>query len=72
MAYIITNSSGNRFGVHKHKYYELIEKEGYTGEIIEDKKSSDYTVSELKEMKDDVKDWESFIKDDDRKSVHKL
>lgn len=35
MAYIITNSSGNRCGVSEKKYYELVEKEGYTGEIIE-------------------------------------
>lgn len=35
MAYIITNSSGNRCGVTEKMYNELIQKEGYTGEIIE-------------------------------------
>lgn len=36
MAYIITNSSGNRCGVTEKRYYELVDKKGYTGEIIED------------------------------------
>lgn len=39
MAYIIINSSGNRCGVSEEKYKELIQKDGYTGEIIDDKPS---------------------------------
>lgn len=36
------------------------------------KKSSDYTIAELREMKPDVEDWESFIEGDDRKSVKQI
>lgn len=73
MAYIITNSSGNRCGVTKKLYNELIGKEGYTGEITDSKKTStDYTVAELRDMKDDIEDWDSFIEGDNRKSIHSL
>lgn len=72
MAYIITNKSGNRCGVSEKRYYELIDQEGYTGEITESKISQDYTIAELRDMKDDIEDWDSFIAGDSRKSVTQI
>ena len=60
-------------GVYIHGNYPNIEK-AYKGKLItfESKKSSDYTIAELREMKPDVEDWESFIEGDERKSVTQI
>jgi hypothetical protein len=75
MAYIITNPSGNKCGVTEKAYYELVSKEGYTGEILEEKSNSNaYTISELRELKPTMEDeeWEEFTKEDNRKSISQL
>ena len=60
-------------GVYVHGNYPNIEK-AYKGKLItfEENKSIDYTIAELREMKPDVEDWESFIKGDTRKSVSQI
>lgn len=35
-------------------------------------KSSDYTIAELRDMKDSIDDWDSFIEGDNRKSVSQI
>ena len=74
-AYIITNASGTRSGVSESQYNYLKDKDGYTAEIVdgEEKTSTDYTIAELEEKRDDFSDenWEAFIADDDRTSVPK-
>lgn len=75
MAYIITNSSGNRCGVSEKIYYELVGQKGYTGEIIEEKSdSTKFTINELRELKPTLssEDWEIFTKNDKRKSISQL
>lgn len=34
--------------------------------------SKNYTIAELREMKSDIEDWDSFIKGDTRKSVTQI
>lgn len=48
-------------------------REAYKGKLIsESKKSTDYTIAELRDIKDSIDDWESFTEGDNRKSVHKI
>jgi hypothetical protein len=55
--------------VYIHGDYPEI-AEAYKGKVIEAKqKSSDYTIAELRDMKSDIEDWDSFITGDKRKSV---
>ncbi len=59
-----------------HENYPKI-KQAYKDKLIEvqetkSESSTDYTIAELREMKDDIEDWESFTKDDDRKSISQL
>ena len=60
-------------GVYVHGDYPKI-KDAYKGKLItfEENKSTDHTIAELREMKPDVEDWESFIKGDTRKSVTQI
>jgi len=60
-------------GVYVHGNYPNIEK-AYKGKLItfEFKKSSDYTIAELRDMKPDIDNWESFTKGDTRKSVNQI
>ena len=65
-------------GVYIHGDYPNIEK-AYKGRLItfeettnKDSKSTDYTIAELRDMKPDVQDWESFIEGDERKSVSQI
>ena len=59
-------------GVYIHGDYPEIEK-AYKGKIISmEKKSSDYTIAELREMKPEISDWDSFIEGDTRKSVQSI
>lgn len=74
MAYIITNSSGNRCGVTEDRYHELKDKEGYTAEIVDETDSTDYTISELREMNSGMSDdqWQEFTKNDTRKTIDSI
>jgi len=59
--------------VYIHGNYPNIEK-AYEGKILSfDKQtSSDYTIAELREMKDSIDDWDSFTEGDERKSVSQI
>ena len=74
MAYFITNKSGYRSAVSEKIYNELVDKQGYKGEITDEKNSTDYTISELREIKSEmsVKEWEEFTKSDTRKSIDSI
>ena len=66
-------------GVYVHGNYPNIEQ-AYKGKIINPvsdlKKvigqSTDYTIAELRDMKPDIENWESFIEGDERKSVTQI
>jgi hypothetical protein len=62
--------------VYVHGEYPKI-KEAYSERLIEiqdttSKDSTDYTIAELRKMKPDIEDWESFTANDDRKSIDRL
>lgn len=58
--------------VYIHGNYPNIEK-AYKGKLIEfEKRSTDYTIAELRKIKDSIEDWTSFIEGDSRKSVDSI
>lgn len=57
-------------GVYIHGDYPQIE-ELYSDELIR-KDSTEYTISELREMKDSIDDWDEFTKNDNRKSISQI
>ena len=67
----IRNPQGRIVSVNQDFYSRYTQKRGWEP-VDSAEKSSDYTIAELREMKPDVDDWESFIEGDERKSVHSL
>lgn len=48
-------------------------KEAYSDRLIEEqKRSTDYTIAELRKMKDSIDDWEAFTKGDTRSSIDQI
>lgn len=83
MYYFVKNESGNVSDVTEEIYNRLKDNDSYecwkedpykdlpeeVTEMVDE--STNYTIAELKEMRDDFSDenWEAFIEADERKSV---
>lgn len=67
----IRNPNGRIVSVNQDFYSRYIKRRGWEP-VDSVEKSTDYTVAELRDMKPDIKDWDSFIEGDERKSVHSL
>lgn len=59
--------------VYIHGNYPEIEKR-YKGKLLnfDSKTSKDYTIAELRDMKDQIEDWQAFTDGDNRKSIHQI
>lgn len=67
----LKNPNGRVVSVTPSMFERYKRKKGWK-EVADSPKSTDHTIAELREMKPDVKDWDSFIEGDGRKSVSQI
>ncbi len=69
---ILVNPSGRVVKCNEYAYNYYKNKKGW--KVVEEAQASstDFTISELREMKSTIEDWDSFIDGDNRKSIHSL
>ena len=58
-------------GCYVHGDYPELKK-AYKDKLIRVDDSTDYTIAELRAMKDDIDDWEAFTANDNRSSIDNL
>jgi hypothetical protein len=68
----LKNPSGRIVEMNQRLYDYHKNQEGWETVDEVEAKSTDFTISELREMKDDIDDWKSFTKGDNRKSIDNI